>query len=119
MATDLEKLKEIYLGADVDEETRAENLKEITDWENALIKNENMRDWQAQDITKEISHQAQSTYREITLQLGTNRKLTEPERFSLWAKQDAALWIISMTMTNAKDIIEQINGQIKAALAVT
>jgi hypothetical protein len=115
---DLEKLKEIYITAnDVDEETRKENLEEITKWENALIESEAYGSWQSHDITRSISKRAKDTYKELSMILAMDRKITQEQRVSLWAKQDAALWLLTLTDVDVKSTIDQIHSDIKRAIS--
>lgn len=115
---EIDKLKEIFL-TEVDEETQKENLAQIQEWETALIEHEAYLDWQEHDITKAITAQARSTYRDAAVVLAQNRQLTDAERAALWAKQDAALWLLSITDKDAKGAIAQIKREIHTALNAT
>lgn len=116
MSTDLEKIKNIYLDSDIDEEDYADNLSRITEWESSLRQNEDIASWQESDITKSIAKQAKESYKELAMSLITNREMTEKQRLSVWAKQDAMLWIISMVAKDAKGNLEQIHKEIKQAI---
>lgn len=118
MTTQIDKLKEIYLANDVDSEDYADNLARITEWESALRKNEDFVSWQESDVTKNIYQQAKETYKEAAMQLWRDRTLTDAQRATLWAKQDAALWIISMIAKDAKSEITYIQTEIRKALRV-
>ena len=118
MSPDLEKLKDIYL-TDVDPETREENLEQIRDWEQSLLKHEGYQGWREHDVTKEISAKAKETYIDASLLLATSRELTPEQQHILWAKQDAALWILTLTEMDVKTAIAYIEKQIHQALAVT
>ncbi len=48
-----------------------------------------------------------------------NRSLTEAERLSVYAKQDAAKWILSLTEKDAPKELERIHSAIKQALDAT
>lgn len=113
---DIEKLKDIFLSDDLDEETKNENLKQIQEWEKSLIENENFADWQEHPVTKQIVQQAKEAYKDNSMAL-LKRELTEPQRQSLYAKIDANLWILSLfEKGDAKLNIEQINQEIRMAL---
>lgn len=114
---DIEKLKEIFLADDVDEEDKADNLADIKNWESDLIKNKNILGWQEHDITKGIIRKAKESYKDLSLKLVRDRELTEAERLSIYAKQDAMLWLISLAGENPKSAIEQIDNNIKVALS--
>lgn len=118
MIPELDKVREIFL-TEVDEETRAENEAQIKEWETRLQESEALIDWRDHDITRQIARQARESYRDLALQLSNNRKLTDVERQSLWAKQDAALWILSLTEKDGKGMLEQVKTQIKTALNAT
>ena len=118
MNKDLDKLREIFLAGDVDEETRADNEERIREWETTLRENNAFLGWQSHDITRQISQQAKQSYKDISLQLATNRALTDQQRYSLWGKQDACLFILSLTEKDTKGPIDQIHREIKMALAV-
>ncbi len=118
MNKDLEELKEVFL-TEVDEDTRAENEQQIQEWETALIQNEAFASWRDHDVTREIAQKAKDTYKGACMQLMENRDLTDKQRESLFARQDAALWLISMIEVDAKGKIEQIQSDIRHALAST
>ena len=112
----IQKLKEIFLSKDIDEEDYKTNLADIRSWESDLIKNKNMLGWQKHDITKEIMKKAKESYIELSTQLATNRGLREQDRIEFFAKQDAMLWILSLSGDDPKSTIEGINSNIKTAL---
>lgn len=117
MSKQLEEIKRIFITADdVDEETRQHNLKRVEAWQDTLIKSENFLNWQEHDVTREIVQQAKETYKDAFMRLGRERSLTEKERMSLYALQDATLWIISLAEKDAKGTIEQIHKEIAANL---
>ena len=112
----IEKVKEIFLSNDIDDEEYDDNLDKIKEWEGEIIKNENLLSWQEHDITKDIMSKAREEYIEISLKLARDRKTKEAGRMSLWAKQDAMIWILSLSTNEPKMILEQINSDIKKAL---
>jgi len=114
---DIEKLKQIFLADDIDDEDREDNLLNIQSWESEIIKNKNILGWQEHDITKGIINKARETYIDLSLKLIRDRELTEAQRLSIYAKQDAMLWLISLAGDNPKSAIEQINNNIKVALS--
>ena len=116
---ELEQLKEIFLSDDIDSEDYQENLDAITEWEQSLIENENLLSWQEHDITKQIISEAKSGYVALSIRLAKNRKLTDEERASIYAKQDAMIWLISLGGDDPKSVVEQIHGDIKKALNAT
>ena len=111
----LQKLKEIYL-TDVDAQSYQENLERITEWEKALIAHENMASWQAHQTTIDIKKQAKESYVFFCVQLATNRKLTDEQRISIYAKQDACLWIMTLGNDHALEDIRAIQRDIQIAL---
>jgi len=112
----LQKLKEIFLSDDIDSEDYESNLADIRSWESQLIENKNMLGWQNHDITKEIMKKAKESYVELSTKLASDRKLTEAVRQSLFSRQDAMLWILSLSGDDPKSTIEGINSNIKTAL---
>lgn len=114
---ELEEARKIFLSPELDEESRKENEEVIADWEKALRETEGYADWQGHDISKQILEKAKATYLEASLILSRNRLLTDTERFSLWGKQDAALFIISLIGKDAKAELEQLKGRILSALS--
>lgn len=117
MHKELEYLKAKFLADDIDAEDREENLQLIKDWEKGLIQNEAFINWQNHDITQEIIKKAKEVYKDMSLILALNRTLTEEKRFSLWAKQDACLFLLSLCDKDAKNELENIHKEIKAAIS--
>lgn len=118
MSKDLEKVRQIFL-SEVDDETRADNEQKIIEWETDLRENEAIAQWRDHDITKQLAMKAKDAYKDISMQLATNRSLTEEQRFTFWGRQDACLFILSLTEIDAKGRIEQIQKEIKRSLSVT
>lgn len=112
----IDKAKEYFLSNDIDEETREENAEQIREWEAAIIQHEAYADWQDHDITKLIASKARARYVDIALRLSNDRSLTAETRATLWAGQDAALWILSITSTNAREMLEDIQQEIRSKL---
>ena len=115
---DLDKLKQIFL-TEVDEETLLENQELIRAWEKDLIESESFASWQDHDITLNIARQVKVSYVDISLMLARNRDLTERQRYELWGKQDACLFILSLIEKDAKGKIQSIQNEIKKALNAT
>src|SRR4051812_6698626 len=103
---ELDQLREIFLAQDLDEETRADNEARIKEWETGLIHNEAFAGWREHDVTRQIAKQARETYKDAFMLLGRSRSLTDEQRASLYAKQDAALWLLSIIEVDAKAALE-------------
>ena len=116
--SDLDKIREVFL-SEVDDETREDNEAKIREWESALIHNQAFADWQSHDITRLIVQQVREAYRDIAVTLATNRSLTPEARASLWARQDAMVWILSVTEKDARGTLEQVEKEIRVALNAT
>ena len=115
---ELEEVRKIFL-TDVDEETRLDNEKTIIEWETGLRENEAIAEWREHDITKKIALQAKQSYKDHAMQLALDRRISQETREALWAKQDACLFILSLTEIDAKGAIERIHNEIKTALNAT
>lgn len=118
MATDLEKLKKIYLATDIDSDDYEDNLKQITEWESSLRQNEDFGSWQSSDVTKSVILQAKKAYKDHAMRLVEDRTLTEMQRQSIWAKQDACVFLLSLVEKDVKSALAQINNEIKQALSI-
>ncbi len=116
---ELEIIKTQFLADDIDAEDRVENENILREWEQGLIHNEAYVSWQEHDITREIAKKLKSEYKDFAMTLANNRSLTDTQRASLWAKQDACTFILSLTEKDAKGQLEQIQNEIKRAIAVT
>jgi hypothetical protein len=116
MNTDIEKLREIYVAEDVDVETRTDNLAVIAEWEKRLRELEGFSRWQGHEVTQEILAKAKKAYIDHSLLLASSRDLTDTARQSLWAKQDAVMWLISIISEDAKGEIANINALVARAL---
>lgn len=119
MNKEIETLRARFLASDVDEEDRIENEKTLKEWEDGLVQNTVYLEWQNHDITKEIAAKMKDEYRDFALQLASNRMLTDEQRRSIWAKQDACVFILSLTEKNAKGELERIEKAIRQAVSVT
>lgn len=113
--TDLEKLKEIYLDPTLSEEEREDNAVYILKWEKALIESKNFDSWAKDPITSDIFSRARTSYVEFSRLLIENRELTEKERMSIYARQDAMLWILSLK-GGFEQTLNSINKEIQIAL---
>ncbi len=116
MDKELQKLKEIYLTSDIDSEDYEDNLKRITEWETSIRESEDFGSWQESDVTKSIIQKAKDSYKDNAMRLINNRTMTEEDRKSIWVKQDAILWILSLVEKDVKSIVEQIRSDIRKAL---
>jgi hypothetical protein len=112
---DIEKLKEIFL-TDVDEETKADNLAQIQEWERALVEAEDYEGWREHDVTRRVAAEAKKAYIDLSMELATRRDLTEQQRMSLYARQDAMRWLLSHTEKDGAATIKAIQADIRRAL---
>lgn len=115
---EIERAKAIFL-TDVDEETYKENLQRITEWERTIQTNESYLMWREHPITQEITQKAREAYRDLAIALAENRSLTEEQRKSLWARQDACMFILSHTDKDARGTLENVLREVRRALNVT
>lgn len=116
---ELEKIKSIFLASDVDDDIRQDNEDKIKEWEKSIIESENLKSWQEHDITKSIMRQCKDTYKDLSIILTKNRSLSDEERKSLWGKQDACLFILSLASGDPKSSLKQIQDEINHALSAT
>lgn len=115
---DIETLKSIFVNdTEVDEETRKDNLEMISHWEKGLRASNAFASWQGHPVTVDILSQARKSYTDTVLALGRDKRLTPDERSSLFAKQDAMLWLISLASKDVKIELAGINAEIQRALA--
>lgn len=119
MTKELEKLRDVFLNSELDNETIEDNKKKIAEWEKSLLFNESLAEWQDHDITRKIIRKAKLAYKDNGLFLAESRELSEAQRQSLFAKQDAIIFLISLTGDDAQKEIEQINNEIRIALKAT
>lgn len=113
--TDLEKLKEIYLDPTLSKEEIEDNARYIDKWEKVLIESKGFSSWLKDPITTDIFNNARTSYIELSRLLIEKRDLTERERLSIYARQDAMLWILSLK-GGAEQTITSIDKEIKIAL---
>lgn len=113
--SDLERLREVFLTG-VDEETKEENLAQIREWETALFEAEQYSSWKEHDVTRRIALQARRAYVDLSVRLATDRSMTDVTRHSFYARQDAMLWLLSLTDRDAKETVRQIESDIRRAL---
>jgi hypothetical protein len=116
---ELETIRARFLAPDIEEEDREENEKLLREWEEGLIQNRNYLSWQNHDITKEIAQKMKDEYKDFALTLANDRELTEKERESIYARQDACLFILSLTERDAKGAIQSIEKDVRRALSMT
>lgn len=116
---ELDTLREIFVANTADDETREDNQRMIADWERTLIESQQFQDWKNHDITRMIIQRAKQAYKDCALALAENRDLDDEDRVSLWAKQDACLWLLSITDKDVKSTIKQIRSEIRHAISVT
>lgn len=113
---EIDALKEVFLSDEIDEDTRADNEQRIAEWERGLLTHKAFASWQQHDISQQIAAQAREAYKDFGLQLANNRELSDRQRMALWAKQDAALFLLSLIATDASGIVESIEKDIRTAL---
>lgn len=113
---ELEEIKKIFLSDEIDEEDRLDNEAKIKEWETALLKSDALSSWASSDVTKDLVVLVKKAYRDHALRLIERRDLTEQERMSLWAKQDACLFLLSLIQKDPKRDIEQLKKEIELAL---
>ena len=116
MSDELDKLSEIFLGDGIDEEDRKDNLEQIKNWRIELATAKAFSAWRDDDITRSIIRQIRASYKEISFILATNRNITEAQRMSNWAKQDALLMLLTICDKDARATIDQIESEIRTAL---
>lgn len=104
--------REVFL-IGVDEDTRKENLADITAWEKSIVENKAYIDWQAHDITKSIARKVKEVYVEASLQLVNTRLLNEQAKGKLYATQDACIVILSLIERDAKSELESLQNDIR------
>lgn len=117
MDDELEKLRKIYLADTLDEDERAENEQTLREWSKALRENKALATWQTHDVTRRITKQTKQAYKDMAVQLATNRNLTQDERTSIWAKQDAMQWLLSILDTNAAESLAVLESEVKQAVS--
>lgn len=115
----LDEIRAKFLSPDIDPEDREDNERLLKEWEAGLIQNEAYISWQEHDITREIAQKMKEEFKEFAQILSENRTLTQEQRVSLWAKQDACRFILSLTEKDARGQIEQIQSEVKRASSVT
>jgi len=115
----LEKIKQIFLASDVDDETLEDNQSKIDEWQKTIIENENLKSWQEHDVTRLIVKQCKDTYKDLSIMLAKNRSLSDEERKSLWGKQDACLFILSLASGDPESSLKQVEEEINHALSAT
>ncbi len=116
---DLDKIREIFLSEELDEETIADNAAALKEWESTIAESEAFLAWQAHDITKLIVAQAKASYKEFGVRLATERTMDEKTRMSLWARQDACTLLVEMADRDARGALEQVEREIKSAINAT
>jgi len=113
---EIDKLKEIFLSNELDEDILKENQEQINEWEQSILFNEALVSWKEHDVTVSVIKQARSSYRELAQMLATSRSLTDEQRKSIWARQDAMLWFINMAAKDPVKEIESIRQEVLRAL---
>jgi ferric iron reductase protein FhuF len=114
----LQQAREIFV-TDIDEETRADNLSKINEWDKSIRENSAFAQWQSNDISQMLIKQFREMYKDASMQLAENRHLTEEQRESLWAKKDAALVVLGLLSRDAERELESVHKEISYALNST
>lgn len=114
----IEQARQIFL-TDVDEEIRQDNLERIHEWEQSLRVNGAFVQWQENDISKMLIAKFKETYKDASIKLSTDRRLTEFQRDALWASKDACLMVLSLLAKDAKGEVESVHKEIEFALGST
>lgn len=116
---ELALLKEVFLDPSLDQDELEDNRIRIEEWERALRTNTALKQWQNHDITREIAAKARETYIEAAVRIVERRDLSDADRFTLWAKRDAAQWILSMTNQDPDAVLTQVEEEVRRALSHT
>ena len=119
MSVDLDKVRELFVADEQDEEEKQSNLETINEWEKSIRENTAFIDWQQSDITQQIIQKAREAYKQVSLRLVYDRNVSESERHTLWAKQDAAIWILSLLARDAAGELKQVDEAVKRAINST
>ena len=112
----LQKIKEYCLN-DVDSETYEENRQEILELEKSLNDAEMYKSWQEHEITKRIKAFAKKEYVETCKLIALDRKLTGEQISSLWARQDAMMWILELGSNDTDSEVRDINLKLDQILS--
>lgn len=112
----LNKLKEIFVLNENDEETRQDNLKTITEFEVAIARNKALSEWRQSDISQKFIKMFKTFLHDITLVLGTNSEIDEKTRQQLFAKRQAVAWFLSIINENPESDLMRIESEISKAL---
>lgn len=115
---ELEKAREVFL-SDVDQEEYVHNQQVLNEWEQGVRKNQAYLKWVVHPTTQELNKMVKEAYKDFAMALAERRDLTDEQRMSLWAKQDACMFILSLTNRDAKSELDGVLREIRQALAVT
>ena len=115
---EIEEVRKIFLN-EVDEEDYEENLQTIINWENDLRECESFGGWVEHEVTQKIIDKLKLSYKELGYALAENRGMTDLERKSVHAKQDAIVWMLGIVYKDTKSIVESIRGDLKRLIKVT
>ena len=112
----IEKLREIFLAEDVDSEDYEDNLRDLNELESRYRENENLLEWQQHALTQAVVKQAKEGRLEIALRLANDRELSNEQRASLFAKQDAMDWILNLASADPQKELENLDKEIENGL---
>lgn len=117
MNTDFEKLKQIFVdNPDLDSEDSRENIEEVTQMEREFEDSRLAKDWKEHELSKRLMVQAQESYIDLALRLANDRQLTEQERLSMYAKQDAMMWFMNLVERNPEKHMKEITDKVRRAI---
>lgn len=115
----LQKLKEVFIDPTLPEEEQQDNLDFIKKLEDSIIQNKQIDTWLKDPITVDIMATARESYIELSLSLINKRDITEKERLSIYARQDAMLWILSLLPKDTQETLNSIDARIEQILNET
>lgn len=119
MIQELDQVREIFLAPDQDEELLAHNRQVLAEWERSLSETSAFAEWQSHEVAQGVLNQARNAYKDMAMLLITRRDMTEAERLSLFARQDACVFIIKLLGRDARGELDQLQAEIRKELNAT
>jgi hypothetical protein len=116
---ELEQVREIFLAPDQDEEIIAHNREVLAEWERSLAETSAFADWQSHEVAQQVLSQARTSYKDLGMVLAERRDLSEAERLSIFARQDACTFIIKLLGRDARHELELLHEEIRKELNAT
>lgn len=117
MIKEFDDLKSAFLLDDSEDEHYEHNRNALAEWESEILANENLLSWQQHEVTKNVIDLAKKAYKDHSITLAHDRSLNDERRKSLYALQDACLWIISLASGNPEEKLESIKREIEIEIA--